>query len=206
MMRRLLFGFTLAAACATSTPAVDLSGQWPSRAPAYDDAHERWTRTSRVTDGLDFIMSVDATALAPEFRTAYVAERARRLHLPDAARDQLIADEKAADAEFIEFQILFATGNHPWNDLSTYPRSMWRVSLIGDDGREVLPEKIEPDKRQRAEIAEYFPGLGSFHKPYRVTFPRNAADGRPLLSAGSKRMKLVVAGSLGTAEMVWTAQ
>jgi hypothetical protein len=203
-MRSFLFVLLLAA-CASSTPSVDLSGEWPPVAPAYDDAHERWTRTARVTDGLDFIMSVDATALAPEFRTAYVAERARRLHLPDPARAQLIADEKAAESEHIEFYLLFATGNHPWNDLSTYPRSMWRVSLIGDDGREVLPERIEPDKRQRAEIAEYFPGLGSFHKPYLVRFPKNAADGRPVLSPGSRQMKLVVAGSLGTAEMTWTA-
>jgi hypothetical protein len=205
-MRRLLLALLLVAACGSSTKPVDLSGQWPTRAPAYDDAHRRWTRHARVTDVLDFIMSVDATALSPEFRTAYVAERARRLHLPDSARDQLIADEKVAESEFIEFQILFATGNHPWNDLGTYPRSMWRVSLIGDDGREVLPEKIEPDKRQRAEIAEYFPGLGAFHKPYRIKFPRNAADGKPVLGPGSKQMKLVVAGSLGTAEMVWTAR
>ena len=193
-------------ACSHSSPAVNLSNNWPAQPGDYEDAHARWTRKNVIHHGLDHILSVAATALSPEFRASYVAERARRLDMTAEERAALTEQEKAATAETIEFEVLLATNKADWNDLAKYPRSMWRVALVGDDGREVLPTKIVPDKRVRAEIAEWFPDLGPFYRPYVITFPRVAADGQPILGDGSKRMKLEMASAMGRTELVWSSQ
>jgi hypothetical protein len=196
----------LVAGCAGGSPTVNLSTSWPDPAASYEEAHARWTRKNVIHQGLDHVMTVAATALSADFRAAYVAERARRLSLSTAEREGMIAAEKTADGETVEFEVLLATNRADWNDLAKYPRSMWRVALVGDDGRVVLPTKIVPDKRVRAEVAEWFPDLGPFYKPYVVTFPRVAADGKPILGDGSKRMVLEMASAVGKTQLVWSAE
>ena len=205
-MRRTLALLLLVTACAGTSPAVNLSSTWPAAPSDYAAAHLRWTRKSVIHNGLDHVMSVAATALSADFRAAYVAERARRLDMSQAEQNDMISSEKAVDGETVEFEVLFATNRSDWNDLGKYPRSMWRVALIGDDGRVVLPTKILPDKRVRGEISEWFPDLGPFYKPYVVTFPRLAADGKPILGDGSKRMTLEIACAMGRTELVWSAE
>lgn len=194
------------AACGSSSPAVNLSPTWPQAASNYDDALARWTRRDTIHEGLDHVLSVTATALSPDFRAAYVAERAHRLALSEPERNDLTTAEKAASADTIQFEVLFSTNRADWNDLAKYPRTMWRIALVGDDGRVVLPTQILPDKRVRAEIAEWFPELGPFYKPYIVTFPRVAADGKPVLGEGSKHMALEIGSAIGRAEMIWSAE
>jgi hypothetical protein len=194
------------AACASTPPPVDLSGSWPEAPGDYAAARARWTRKEVVHNGLDHVMTVAATALTPDFRAAYTAERARRLGMPDNERQSALDAEKTESSDVVEFEVLFATNRPDWNDLGRYPRTMWRIALVGDDGREVLPAKIVPDKRVRAEIESWFPDLGPFYKPYLVTFPRVAADGKPVLSPGSKRMVLEVASAIGKTELVWSAE
>jgi hypothetical protein len=193
-------------ACAGSPPPVNLSPAWPQAATDYDGALARWTRRDTIHEGLDHVLSVTATALSPDFRAAYVAERAHRLALSQPERSELTTSEQAATTETIQFEVLFSTNRSDWNDLAKYPRTMWRVALVGDDGRVVLPTQIVADKRVRAEIAEWFPDLGPFYKPYIVTFPRVAADGKPVLGEGSKRMALEIGSAIGRAEMVWSAE
>ena len=185
--------------CASSAPAVNLSTSWPQAPSDYKAAQERWTRRQVIHQGLDHVLSVSATALSADFRAAYVAEKTRRLELSPEERTELTTAEKTADADNVEFEVLFSTNRSEWNDLAKYPRTMWRVALVGDDGRVVLPSKIAPDKRVRAELEEWFP------KPYIVTFPRVAADGKPILGEGSKQMKLEIACAFGRTELVWSA-
>ncbi len=208
MLRTLLLAavVTLAVGCASGPPSVELSNTWPDAPRDYDGALARWTRKGVIHNGLDHVLTVSATALSADFRAAYVAERARRLDMPEGERTALAASEKTAGSDVIEFEVLIATNRNDWNDLGKYPRSMWRIALVGDDGREVLPTKIVADKRVRAEVEQWFPDLGPFYKPYVVTFPRVAADGQPILGGSSKRMTLELASALGRTRLVWSAE
>jgi hypothetical protein len=152
------------------------------------------------------VITVRATALSPEWRAAYVRELARRMKLPAGARAELEAEHKTAAAEAYVFEVLVATHKNEWNDLAKWPKSTWRVSLVGDGGREALPVKIELDRRQGAEVASWFYGYEPFYKAYVVSFPRVAADGEPLLGEGAKSMTLRIASAMGTAELVWSAE
>ena len=99
-----------------------------------------------------------------------------------------------------------AAGRHDWNDLAKWPKSLWRVSLAGKGGRQVLPVKIVVDKRTPAELRSWFPDHGPFHKAYVVTFPRASADGTPIVPADAEAMTLTVASALGGVELSWRAK
>jgi hypothetical protein len=201
----LALSFAPACAGKSPPPAVELSTAWPGQARPYAEAVARWTRRDEQHDGFTHIMTVSVTALSPEWRAAYVAERARLTKMTDAARAELEASEQAAGSEALVFEVLFATAKNDWNDLQKWPRSMWRVALTTSDGREVLPSKIEPDKRVRAEIATWFPDLQAFMTPYVVTFPAVAADGQPVLGEATRSMTLTIASPVGGTTLTWGA-
>jgi hypothetical protein len=206
-MRRVrLAVLALLVACASAAPAVHFSSAWPDKPAGYGEATRRWSREASTYDGVDHVITVRATAKSPEWRAAYVEERTRRLGLTAEERAGLEETEKtAADASW-EFELLIATHKNDWNDFNKWPKSMWRVALVGDDGQEVLPVKIELDRRVRDEIASWFPGYEPFYKAYTVSFPRAGADGKPLVGDGGKRLTLRVSSAIGAVELVWLGE
>jgi hypothetical protein len=190
----------LLAACASTPPSVVLDAGWPQTALDYDTAHERWTRRGGHT--ADFVRIVDAAATlkAPEWRAAYVRERARRQRLGAEAEAALAAEERAAAESSWEVQLVVATAKPDWNDLRKGAQSMWRLALATDDGREVLPTEVREDRRRREEIAAYFPDAKPFYSSYVVKFPKASADGRPV---GGKGLTLKMGSALGAVELTW---
>jgi hypothetical protein len=193
------------AACASAAEPVRFDAAWPDQPPGYGAATSRWTRSAKVYDGVDHVFTVQATAKSPQWRAAYVAERARRLKMTAEERSALAGTEKAAAAESWEFEVLFTTHKSEWNDLAKGPSSMWRVALVAADGREVLPTKIVADRRNRDEIASWFPNFESYTRAYVVTFPAAGADGVPLAGDGATSLTLRFGSAIGAAELVWSA-
>jgi hypothetical protein len=190
-------------ACAGAPQSVKLGAPWPDKPSAYEAAHDRWTRHGSHSADMMQVIDAFATLASPEFRLAYVTERARRTGLPPADADALVAAERAAADDSWEVELVVATGKAAWNDFHKPARSMWRVALAGDDGREVVPESVREDKRPRAAIAEYFPDLGPFHRAYIVRFPKVGADGRPLVAGDASRLTLKIGSDLVKIEMSW---
>ena len=192
-------------ACASTPPPVSLAGNWPQAAGRYDEAYERWTRRGKDEVDLVQTVAVSATLLAPEFRAAYARERAVRLGLSADEEAQLVAAERSASDEGWEVELLVATSFPVLNDLKKQDKkgSLWHIALISDDGRQVTPTSVKLDKRQRDDVARYFPDLEPFYLPYRITFPRASADGRPLVGPEAKRLSLEIASALGKVVLVW---
>jgi hypothetical protein len=198
-----------------STGPAPLGAPWPEHAASYDDAYHRWTRSDEDRTELIQTLSVSATLFAPEFRAAYLRERARRLGIPADEEARLAADERRAADETWEVELLVATAKPEWNDLRKWGKekpdgrvgSMWRLSLVGDGGRSVGPVSVKEDRRHREDVAYYFPELRQFYQAYSVRFPKTASDGQPLLATGgSGKLALIVGGSQGHVELVWTGQ
>lgn len=195
-----LLPLVLLAACVGSGPAK-LSTEWPSRPTGYDDAYATWTRKDTAYSGVDLSLGVEATFLAPAWRAAYVAEYARRAQLTDNEARTLRAKEEQTSAEVWQFFVVAETHEYSANDLSRENRSMWTMTLIGPNGREVAPIDVRVDSRTRAELQAWFPGFGPFHKPYLLTFPR-VVDGQPVLADGEP-VRLKIGSSLGTVDLRW---
>jgi len=197
----------LVAGCASAPKPAPLTASWPATPAAYDEAYERWTR--RAEDHVDLVqtLSVSATLEGPEFRAAYVRERARLLGLAPEEEASLAAAERAAADTAWEVELLVATSKPDLNDLRKQDKkgSMWHVALIADDGRQVDPISVRADRRLRDDVHRWFPDLGMFYLPYIVKFPKSSADGKPLVAAGARRLALEVAGSMGKVVLVWTA-
>jgi hypothetical protein len=199
-MGRLLFVLLLAG-CGAGP--VSLDDSWPSQAGDYDDAYQRWTRHDRAYHGVDMVIDAHATLKAPEWRVAYAAAKARRARMQPDARAELFADEQKQMSEFWDVQLVVATHDYPVSDFSSNASSMWRMTLIGDGGREVMPITVKQDSRSRAEISAWFPALTPFHKAYVMRFPKTAEDGQPLVTAESPRLELRIGSALGTVNLVW---
>lgn len=193
------------AACG-GPPRVSLDDVWPAAPLPYEDAYRRATRTGSVTSGLDSVMTVAATLLTPEWRAAFVDEHTRRALLSAADSTLLRNAEELAASESWEVEFVVATTRTAWNDFAKRDRSMWRMTLVGDDGREVRPVTVVADTRAREEVRAYFPRMGYFTRAYRVRFPRNGDDGRPLVTESSDRLALKVGSGLGGVELIWLTQ
>jgi hypothetical protein len=203
MIRPLAALFLTLASCASAPPRVSLDAGWPQKAADYEDAHRAWTRRGSHSANWTLVVDAAATLKSPEWRAAYVRERARRQKLGAEAETRLAADERAAADKVWEVQLVMATAKPDWNDLRKGEQSMWRLALATDDGLEVLPTEVREDRRRREEIAAYFPDAKPFYSSYIVTFPKVTADGRPV---GGKRLTLKIGGALGAVELVWASQ
>jgi hypothetical protein len=185
-------------ACASTPPPVDLSSGWPSRGGDYDDVTDAWTRQDDFSRDFSMVVDVVATLKSPAWRAAYVEHRAERERMSDAARAELTRAEQAEDAKHLEVELMVATYDRRANDLAKPGgRSIWRVVLVGDDGKEIAPTEIVRDRRPRSEIKAYFDALGDFHQPYVARFPRAA------LGDGVRALALRVHSAQGGVELVW---
>jgi len=204
MTRIALLLAVCASACAARAPsAVNVAGGWPETPPPYDAAHARWTRHDKAN--ADFVQAIDAFATlgSPEWRAAYAAERAKRLALPPDEARKLADEERAAGDQAWEVVLLVSTYKRAWNDFTKPVRSMWRVALAGDQGREVVATTIREDKRPREVLAQYFPDITEFHRAYIVTFPKATPEGAPLVTGDGSRLVLKISSAVARVEMVW---
>jgi hypothetical protein len=197
-------GLAIAVACAcAASDTVRITETWPDRPPDYVDAYHRWTR--HATASAEFVQLIDAqaTLAAPEWRAAYVAERARKAALPADEVARLLQAQRTESAEVWEIELMVATHKLEYNDFARGDRSMWRVVLITDDGRQVPPSSIKEDKRPAATLEGLFPETKLFQHAYTLRFPKVAADGKPLVGDNARRLTLLITSELTQIAMTW---
>ncbi len=182
---------SLLTGCASAPQPISLSAEWPAEVGDYDDVNRKWTRRSRTIDGPDDrgrtfeqTLEVVATFKSPEWRAAYVKNRARYHKLPPSEVAALTASEKADAAKNYEVMLLVSTYDRRLNELQKGKRSVWRVALVDAAG---------------TEIAAEFPQLGDFHQPYVARFPRTVE----LLRPGVHRFSLKVTSAQSGVELIW---
>jgi hypothetical protein len=203
-MRRLGLLFGLAwAGCAG--PPICVSLDPPARqlrADQYFDELKRWTRHGHLQDEFDAALDIDATFRAPQFRAAYAEKwiAVFRIGPVDAARtrDELMAE----GADTWEFHAEIATHRYEVNDL-TSQKSIWRVTLVDDQGHEVTPREVLLSKARREVEAEFYPYAGLFSRGWRIRFPRTLASGEPLVTPETKTLTLRIAGPQGSVDLLW---
>jgi hypothetical protein len=202
-MRLGCLALLLVAACASApAPKAPLAGPWPQEPPSWKQASREYTRKESYSKNWNEVVNVIAVLKAPRWRASYVSEYARRTNAGADAVGKLTATEKEAADTTWQVVLFVATSNQAWNDFARKERSMWRVGLAGDEGREVVPTSVVADRRPLAELQAWYPGMGAFHKVYLVTFPKKTADGQELLGA-QKKLTLHIGSGVATVEVDW---
>ncbi len=193
------------AACGTSgqtAPVKNFSDQWPSRARPYAVVVQEWTRTGQIVQDFDKVLDLKATFMSPDWRASYVRKRAEIELMGKDDRAALTEAQKAADSEHYEVMLFVATYRYEENELQKGERSMWRVVLADDQGKEIRPVEIKRDRRSFEVMRAYFPHATPQHIAYVARFPRTAE----LLGSGASKFSLKMASARGGVELVWTAK
>ncbi len=190
-------------ACTGQAERVSLASPRASRYQAKDYSRLlwRWTRSGRVVKQLDTALKVKATFFAPDYRAAYLARYAQMFKLPQQKRAALAAELAKSWGERYTFVFGAATHDFKWNDFHR-KHSIWRVALVNDRGEQVDAQSLERVRRSPTWDV-FYPYLEPFYQLYRVRFPRQLADGRPLFPAGTRKVILRFAGPLGSTDLLW---
>ena len=202
----LLSGAATLSSCATTPMKVSLAE--PSPPPTskdYVDELKRWTRHAHLRSDFDQALDVDATFRSPEFREAYAAKYIDIYKVGDEHKARVRGEILSDGADTFEFHVETATHDYALNDLTT-AKSIWRVTLVDDQGHEVTPKQVLALRERRALDVEFYPYSGVFSRGWTVRFPRTRADGTPLVGSDTRALTMRFAGPQGSVDLVWVLQ
>ncbi len=178
-----------------------LNASRPLQASDYPGVIDTWTRSDKVYKSLDTKLFVSSTCHAPEFRRAFA------MAFPDIygqggeiTRRELV--DLSGDVEqYNNFFVSMHTAKGKWNDLARED-SIWRVTLMGNEGVEVSPAEILSIKID-ANLRNVYPYIGDFDKAYLVRFPLTDPMRRLIIDRDATEFTLRIASALGVATMKW---
>lgn len=199
MSMRLLLLSVFVLACGASDPRVSLGGQWPDRVGDYEDVTRAWTRRAQMRTHYQEALDVSATFKSPEWRAAHAVRDAEVRGLSGPARDARMTQARAESEGPYEIELLVTTWDRRENDLDRGARSVWRVRMLDEQGREIEPLEIVKDRRPAFVVRSEFPDFGDFATAYIVRFPRE----QPLLGPGVQRLRLHMSNARGGVQLEW---
>jgi hypothetical protein len=191
------------AGCASAPVKVSLAE--PSPPPTskdYVDELKRWTRHAHLRNDFDQALDVDATLRSPEFRHAFAAKYIDIYKIGAENQTRVRGEILSDGADTYEFHVETATHDYALNDL-TSAKTVWRVTLVDDQGHEVQPSKVTGLKERRALDEEFYPYASIFSRGWTMRFPRTRLDGSPLVGSDTKALTLRFAGPQGSVDLVW---
>lgn len=184
---------------------VDIGHQSRSYEPSdYRDIFECWSREIRIlpVDGVENVLTARATYLSYEFRSAYVVRVASDLRYTPAEKQQLLARELDAEKGKHEFFVSLMSGLDNCDELDT-DEGPWRIRLVDDRGRGVVPEAVVEVRKPTAAEIKYFDFDPVQRKAYRLSFPVLADDGQPIISSRTRSFSLTFSSAFSQGDMEW---
>ncbi|HEY0481526.1 MAG TPA: hypothetical protein VGD37_28615 [Kofleriaceae bacterium] len=189
------------AACAAVVPTVRLTEDWPAQIRDYSAVTEDWTRKAQLHANYQEVCELVATFKSAEWRAARAVRDADVRGLVGPAREQRLADARAEAAGPYELEVMVTTWDRRENDLDRGKKSVWRIVLIDESGREIEPLEIVRDRRPAFVVRAEFPALGEFATPYIARFPRTT----PLFGPNARQVRLRMSSTRGGLEIAWNA-
>jgi hypothetical protein len=197
-----LVALALLGACAGAPPRVDMSGRWPDACSNdYEPTTDAWTRTAKMQGDYQQILDLRAILKSPDWRCAHAVRDISQRHLEGPARDSAFAQARADAAGPIEVELITAMWDRKENDLDRGQRSVWRIVLVDDAGREVQPTEIVKDKRSLGVLRAEFGIVDDFAVAYTARFPATP----PLFGPNVKAVRLRMTSERGSVEVAWQA-
>lgn len=196
-------GACAVAGCASTQIALDHSPR--AFAPEdYEDVYEAWTRSEERFNWGDLrhVLRVTATFESWEFRWAYVTRYAYDQSLEPAEREAML-QASLAEAQKEHSFVVSLIGDDIRESNLTGKQSAWRVLLLADDQRQVVPVSFERIKRPGAVERVYFPSISPQRNAFRVSFPALYEDGAPTIPAHAKVVTLRFTGPRGRVDLNW---
>jgi hypothetical protein len=179
-----------------------LTDEWPTAVGDYPVVVRDWTRKTQLHANYQEVCELVATLKSAEWRAAQATHDADVRGLIGAERNQRIAQSQADAAGPYELEVMVTTWDRRENDLDRGAKSVWRVVLIDEQGREIAPLEIVRDRRPAFVVRAEFPSLGEFATPYIARFPRTT----PIFGPQVKQVRLRMSSARGGLEVDWNAR
>ncbi len=190
------------AACGSSPHPVHLVETWPETCGGdYKAITESWTRTAVLRGQYQEVLDLYAVFKSPDWRAAHAARDAEHRGLSGDAKAQTCAQAQADMSGPYEVELIVSTLDRRENDLDRGKKSVWRVVLVDESGKEIEPLEIVKDKRPQYTLHAEFPSYGDFAVAYVARFPHDP----PLLGPNVHSLRLRLSGERGGVEVAWNA-
>jgi len=192
----------LAAGCTTTPPTIgDPPPQLTDRRAeqAYQDAFASFSDRAEIYDGFDTRLFAGATFQTVAFREARVQRVAQFQFLPKTRVEELLAKERAQEAQFHEFFLGVHVNDYRFDDFDQKD-SIWRVVML-TPSVEVEPLSIQRIGRADLNMRTMYPYMGVFWVAYSVRFPKVLPNGAPVIPENASHVQLRLASTLGHAEL-----
>jgi hypothetical protein len=189
--------------CTTSPPTIgDPAPQLADRRAEqeYQKVFEHYSDRAEIYDGFDTRIFAGATLQTMAFREARVNRLAEFKFLPKPRVEELLAQERAEEAQFHEFHLGVHVNDYRFEDFANRKSSIWRIVLLTPLG-EAEPVSVERIGRANLDMRAMYPYLGVFWVAYRVRFPKVMSDGTPIVPDSTTHVALRLASTLGHAEL-----
>jgi len=182
---------------------VQFSETWPAQTDDYDVVAKRWTRRgilrAPLAEQATQIMEVYATILSPEWRAAYVHQQGVLQKMSPSRLDEFRSVQEEQAKKALEVEMLVSTSRPEHNDLHR-AKSIWTVSLVGENGEETQAVRVDRDNRPKDVVAAEFSHYGDFTKAYRASFPYSPTIWH------EKKLTLRISSTLGAVDVAWTSR
>ncbi len=197
-MKRALAFFVLTA-CGSAPPPIRLTEDWPACGGDYTAITDAWTRIGTLRGHYQEVLHLAATFKSPDWRAAHAARDAEHRGLTADGRAQACAQAQADAKGAYEIELMVTTWDRRENDLDHGKKSIWRVVLIDDQGKEIEPLEIVKDKRPAFTLRAEFPAFGDFAVAYVARF----APDTGVLGANVHAVRLRMSSERGGVELAW---
>lgn len=180
-----------------------ISGCTAAVKPDYNETLGRWTRNTRIFQGLDARLYVSATYKGSEFVGAYIDRYSSSFRLDEDYKKALVERAALEGQMYNDFFLAVHTPDPSWNDLEK-PNSIWRLYLETASGERLVPLFINKADVKDPLLRDFFPYLDLWSSGYIVRFPKYSAGGtEPIPGKDTKLMRLVISGPLGAGALEW---
>ncbi|MBI5886245.1 MAG: hypothetical protein HZB85_06650 [Deltaproteobacteria bacterium] len=178
-------------------------GVKPAPEPEYSDVLSRWTRSTKVFDGLDAKIYMSATYKDPSYITSYVSRYSKAYKLDEDYARSLLERELGEADKYNEFFISVYTPEESWNDFDSRD-TIWRLYLEDGSGARLVPVSILRVDKGDPLVREFFPYFDMWSSAYRVKFPKYSETGtEPIPNASTGSLRLTVTGIMGAGTLEW---
>ncbi len=186
-------------ACGSAPPPIRLTEDWHACGGDYAAITESWTRRGVLRGQYQEVLDVAATFKSPDWRAAHSARDADHRGLDADSKAKACAQAQADAAGPYEVELMVTTWDRNENDLDRGKKSVWRVVLVDDTGKEIEPMEIVKDKRPQFTVRAEFPAFGDFAVAYVARFARDSA----VLGPNARSVKLRMSSERGGVELAW---
>lgn len=169
----------------------------------YADVLGAQTRSTKIYEGLESRLYINATYKNAAYVRAYLDRYAEGYQLAQGIRDTMLERGIEASEMYNEFFVAVYTPEESWNSF-VGQGAIWKFYLEDDAGSRLDPVSISRVDGSDPLIRDFFPYFDPWSYGYILKFPKYTETGtEPIPGAVTKSIKLKVTGILGRGELEW---